>query len=112
MNLLLSRSCSRMRWDRSQDWHELQSSRSRTRPGQRRTRPAGGLLHRFAGHAADPGHRLRSALRIRHLPPGDPDGYQVEQPDNWLRRPDPWEIARPTETVEVPLNCRFELKAA
>src|SRR5262249_1379181 len=22
-------------------------------------------------------------------------GYQVEQPDNWLRRPDPWEIPRP-----------------
>ena len=23
------------------------------------------------------------------------DGWQVEQPDNWLRRPDPWEVARP-----------------
>ena len=23
------------------------------------------------------------------------DGYQVEEPDKWLRRPDPWEIARP-----------------
>ena len=36
------------------------------------------------------------------------DGYQVEQPDNWLRRPDPWEVARPNETVEVPLGCSFE----
>ena len=23
------------------------------------------------------------------------DGWQHEQPDNWLRRPDPWEVARP-----------------
>ena len=23
------------------------------------------------------------------------DGWQVEQPDNWLRPPDPWEVARP-----------------
>ena len=22
------------------------------------------------------------------------DGWQVEQPDNWLRRPDPWEVER------------------
>ena len=29
------------------------------------------------------------------------DGWQVEQPDNWLRRPDPWEVARPHEKVEV-----------
>ena len=25
------------------------------------------------------------------------DGWQHEQPDNWLRRPDPWEVARPHE---------------
>ena len=23
------------------------------------------------------------------------NGWQQEQPDNWLRRPDPWEVARP-----------------
>src|SRR5207245_3742519 len=28
-------------------------------------------------------------------------GSQVECPDNWLRRPDPWEVARPQEAVEV-----------
>ena len=38
------------------------------------------------------------------------DGWQVEQPDNWLRRPDPWEVARPHETVEVKLNCSFEVR--
>jgi starch phosphorylase len=37
------------------------------------------------------------------------DGWQHEQPDNWLRRQDPWEVARPNETVEVKLNCSMEL---
>jgi len=35
------------------------------------------------------------------------DGWQKEQPDNWLRRPDPWEVARPHEKVKVKLNCSF-----
>ena len=39
------------------------------------------------------------------------DGWQRELPDNWLRRPDPWEVVRPHETVEVKLNCSFELHA-
>jgi starch phosphorylase len=38
------------------------------------------------------------------------DGWQKELPDNWLRRPDPWEVARPNETVEVNLNCSFEVR--
>src|SRR5262245_42838716 len=38
------------------------------------------------------------------------DGWQHEQPDNWLRRPDPWEVARPYEQVEVKLNCSFEVR--
>jgi starch phosphorylase len=37
------------------------------------------------------------------------DGWQREQPDNWLRRPDPWEIRRRHENVEVKLNASFEL---
>jgi starch phosphorylase len=37
-------------------------------------------------------------------------GWQREEPDNWLRRPDPWEVARPNETVEVPLGCAFEMR--
>ena len=38
------------------------------------------------------------------------DGWQHEQPDNWLRHPDPWEVARLSEQVEVKLNCSFELR--
>ncbi len=38
------------------------------------------------------------------------DGWQFEQPDNWLRRPDPWEIARPEEKVEVKLGCSFDVR--
>jgi starch phosphorylase len=38
------------------------------------------------------------------------DGWQHELPDNWLRRPDPWEVARPNETVNVNLNCSFEVR--
>src|SRR5580765_1662465 len=37
------------------------------------------------------------------------DGWQQEKPDNWLRRPDPWEIARPDDKVEIPLNSSFEI---
>jgi len=37
------------------------------------------------------------------------DGWQYEQPDNWLRQPDPWEVARPHERVEIKLNCSFEV---
>jgi len=37
------------------------------------------------------------------------DGWQRERPDNWLRRQDPWEVARPHEQVEVKLNCSFEV---
>jgi glycogen phosphorylase len=38
------------------------------------------------------------------------DGRQVEHPDNWLSRPDPWEVVRPHEAVEVRLNCDFKLR--
>jgi glycogen phosphorylase len=37
------------------------------------------------------------------------DGWQREMPDNWLRSPDPWEVARPNEKVEISLACSFEL---
>ena len=38
------------------------------------------------------------------------DGHQVEEPDNWLRRPDPWEIARPGKVYPVRLAASFELR--
>src|SRR5580700_9329017 len=38
------------------------------------------------------------------------DGWQQEQPDNWLSRQDPWEVARPNEKVEVRLNCSDEVR--
>jgi starch phosphorylase len=38
------------------------------------------------------------------------DGWQQERPDNWLRRQDPWEVARHHEKVEVKLNCSFEVQ--
>jgi starch phosphorylase len=36
------------------------------------------------------------------------DGWQHEEPDNWLRRTDPWEVARPDEAVQIPIGCDFE----
>jgi glycogen phosphorylase len=38
------------------------------------------------------------------------DGWQTEQPDNWLRSTDPWEIRRPDTIYTVPLNATFELR--
>src|SRR5262249_14112114 len=38
------------------------------------------------------------------------DGWQYEQPDRWLARPDPWEVPRPDETVEVHLACSFDIR--
>ena len=37
------------------------------------------------------------------------DGWQRERPDNWLRRNDPWEVARPQEAVEIKLGSTFEM---
>lgn len=38
------------------------------------------------------------------------DGWQAERPDHWLNYPDPWEVARPQEKVEIKLNCTFDLQ--
>ncbi len=38
------------------------------------------------------------------------NGYQQEQPDPWLRRPDPWEVARPGKAIKVPLNASFHME--
>jgi starch phosphorylase len=36
-------------------------------------------------------------------------GYQAEHPDHWLMQPDPWEVARPRETVQIPIGCSFRI---
>src|ERR1700722_17145682 len=38
------------------------------------------------------------------------DGWQQEQPDNWLRQPDPWEVAQPQEQVKINLSCGFRMQ--
>jgi glycogen phosphorylase len=38
------------------------------------------------------------------------DGWQIEQPDNWLARHDPWELRRVSDQVEIQLNCSFEVR--
>jgi glycogen phosphorylase len=38
------------------------------------------------------------------------NGYQIEQPDLWLRHPDPWEVGRPEEPVPVKFNASVRLE--
>lgn len=38
------------------------------------------------------------------------NGHQIEQPDHWLAQPDPWEVPRPAETVDVHLACRIQME--
>lgn len=40
------------------------------------------------------------------------NGAQIEQPDNWLRHTDPWEVVRPGKVYVVPLNAMFELQGS
>src|SRR5262249_16037714 len=40
------------------------------------------------------------------------DDHQVEEPDNWLRRPDPWEIARPGKMYPLQLAPSIELQGS
>ena len=35
------------------------------------------------------------------------NGGQVERPDNWLRRPDPWEVPRYAEALETGIHCAY-----
>src|SRR5262249_7854456 len=38
------------------------------------------------------------------------NGYQVEQPDNWLRRIDPWEAVRYIDTGRTQLNASIDFQ--
>ena len=51
-------------------------------------------------------------LRYEHgiFQQGIRNGWQEERPDNWLKHPDPWEIVRPAESIEVTFGCSFELR--
>lgn len=40
------------------------------------------------------------------------NGWQRENPDNWLRFGDPWEISREHEKVEIKFNCTFKMRGA
>ncbi len=37
-------------------------------------------------------------------------GRQTEHPDNWLRRPDPWEVVRHPEAVQAAIRCSFDFE--
>jgi len=56
------------------------------------------------------GYGLRYEYGIFHQ--AIQDGWQHEQPDNWLRCQDPWEVLRPYETVEVKLNASLNTRDA
>ena len=80
---------------------------ARRRARQRRPRPPRRLLHRLAGHprrSRPIGYGLRYEYGIFRQE--IEDGRQVERPDNWLRRPDPWEVDRPAEAVDVRAQLR------
>ena len=85
--------------------------RAGCRPGQRRPGPPGRLFSRLAGHARDSRgrdtacatstecsvRRSRTAARSSTRTTGCVNG-------------DPWEVVRPSEKVEVRLNCAFQMK--
>ena len=65
--------------------------------GKRRLGPSCGMFPRLDGHDATPRDGLWSALRVRHVSSNRfVNGWQQENPDNWLRDGDPWEIAPPS----------------
>jgi glycogen phosphorylase len=38
------------------------------------------------------------------------NGWQTEHPDNWLRRPDPWEVPRFSDSVHIKLDGSFAMR--
>ena len=60
------------------------------RPGERRARAPGRVLPRVHGDETAPGHGLRAALRVRHLPPGHP---------GWLAARGAGQLAAPPGSV-------------
>ena len=62
------------------------------------------------GHDAASGHGLRLALRIRHVQAVHQGRLAAGTAGQLAAPPDPWEVARPHEKVEVQLNCSFEMR--
>ena len=109
LNLGITETAARRRWRNSASI-STRSDRAGggARPRQRRPGPAGVVLPGFARVARSARHRLRHPLRVRHLRPDHPDGWQVEITDKWLRFGNPWEIARPEIAYEVKFGGRTE----
>ena len=110
-NLLLDPVAKAAIKDKNLDWFELLEQEPDAGPGQRRSWASWRLASwirwprcRFPAM----GYGLRYEYGI--FKQSIQDGWQHELPDNWLRRPDPWEVARPNETVDVNLNCSFEVR--
>ena len=108
-NLLLDPLVKQIAQRRNIDWHELLEEEPDAGLGN-------GGLGRLAACFLDSmatmqlpamGYGLRYEYGI--FKQSIKDGWQQEKPDNWLRHPDPWEIARPHERVEVKLNSAFEV---
>ena len=81
------------------------------RPGQRRTRPAGGLFPRFDGHARHSRHGLGPALRIRHLQAIHARRLAASNsPTTGSPGPTPGKWRGRNEAVEVRLACSFDIR--
>jgi hypothetical protein len=78
--------------------------RRRAGPRQRRPRPARGLLHGLARDPADPGHRLRHPLRVRHLRSGHRRRLAGRARRHLASHGNPWEIPRPKLAFPVKLR--------
>src|SRR5215831_10376927 len=109
-NLLLDRIVAEVIRQKKLDWHELLELEPDAGLGN-------GGLGRLAACFVDSmatmqipamGYGLRYEYGI--FKQTIQDGWQREQPDNWLRRTDPWEVPRPQEKVEIKLNCSFEVR--
>ena len=112
----MSRICCSTLWHakrrrrRTSIWLELLEQEPDAGPGQWRAGPPGGLLPRFHGHDAAPGHGLRAAIRIRHLQAVHP-GRLAAGAAGQLAAPSrtPGRSLARSEQVEVKLNCSFEV---
>src|SRR4029453_17220728 len=111
MNLLLDREVQRVVADKGLDWLGVLEQGPDAGLGNGGLgRPAACFLDSMATMQLPAmGYGLRYEYGI--FKQAIDDGWQREQPDNWLRQPDPWEVARPYEKVEIKMNCAVEVHA-